>query len=460
VLRGWGPEPQVGEAWERTRGMSVYVAVLSTCRAAAVRLADSTHRGSRFTRAAHRRSLWPRARDRNSAEPAALIVIQNIPFALDRRVRSEAAALGAAGWHVSVICPQDATDPQTFILDGVRVYTYPPAGPTRGSFSFAVEFIYSWFQTARLSLRVWRGPGFDVLQACNPPDTYWLLGLFWKAAGVQFMFDQHDLCPEVYEAKFGKRGMLYRGLRLLERCAYLAADHVIVPNSSYQEVALRRGRVAQERVSVVMSTPDANIMRPGVPTPKLRFGARYLVCYVGIMAPQDGVDRLLRAAHHLVHVIGRIDCHFALLGYGDSFEELRWQSTSLGLDEYVTFTGRVGQAEVHKWLSTADVGVTPDSKNDFNDRSTMNKTLEYMAHEVPVVASDLLETRRSAGSAAVYVRTEVEMAQAIDELLNDPARRRRMGLAGRELIEGPLAWRHQAMNLVCAYNTLALTQST
>ena len=396
--------------------------------------------------AAHRR--------RRMTGPAALIIIQNIPFALDRRVRSEASALREAGWRVSVICPRGKGEAKDFELDGVHVHTYRPAPTTRGLLSFVLEFAYAWLQTARLSLRVRRRHGFDVLQACNPPDTYWLLGLFWKPAGVRFVFDQHDLCPEVYEAKFDKRGILHRVLRVLERCSYAVADHVLTPNDSYRDVSLERGGVSPEKVSVVMSSPDPSRMRRGRATPDFRHGARHLVCYVGIMGPQDGVDRLLRATHHLVHVMGRTDVHIGLLGYGDSLEDLRRQSRQLGLERRVTFTGRVDQAEIHRWLSTADVGVTPDPYNDFNDRSTMNKTLEYMAHEVPVVATDLLETRRSAGAAAFYVRTEEQMAEAIDRLLDDPEQRREMALAGRRRIEGPLAWCHQAKVLAYVYASL------
>jgi glycosyltransferase involved in cell wall biosynthesis len=195
-------------------------------------------------------------------------------------------------------------------------------------------------------------------------------------------------------------------------------------------------------------------MRRGTSSAGLRGDARFLVCYVGIMGPQDGVDRLLRAAHHFVYVLGRRDTRFGLLGYGDSLLQLRRQATELGLDPWVVFTGRVSQEEIHRWLSSAHIGVTPDPRNEFNDRSTMNKTLEYMAHEVPVVASDLTETRRSAGGAAIYVDDEVAMAEAIATLLDDPARRKELGHRGRARIEGDLSWRHQAPRLVRAYRSL------
>ncbi|WP_233507509.1 glycosyltransferase family 4 protein, partial [Jiangella anatolica] len=397
------------------------------------------------------------ARRRAGASKRVLIVVQNIPLRYDRRVRSECRALLDAGYGVTVICPKDTADePDEQVADGVVVRSYPPPPATSGLVSYLVEFVVCWLRTARLSLRAARAEGFDVIQACNPPDTYWLLGLLWKLRGKKFVYDQHDLCPEVYEARFGKRGPLYRALLLLERATYATADRVVSPNPSYQEIALTRGKLPIERTTVVMSSPDPELMRRGEPHPELRGGREFLVCYIGIMGPQDGVDRLLDAAAHYVHVLGRTDTRFALLGYGDSLDDLRAQCTRLGLDEWVTFTGRVDQAELGRWLSTADVGVTPDPPCEFNHRSTMNKTLEYMAHEVAVVATDLRETMRCAGPAAEYVPDgdPVVMAKTIAMLLDDPNRRARMGATGRQRIETELAWQLQARDYVALYNGL------
>ncbi|WP_205740805.1 glycosyltransferase family 4 protein [Haloactinopolyspora alba] len=389
--------------------------------------------------------------------PRVLVVVQNIPVRIDRRVRSECRALLDAGYGVTVVCPKEHPDePDRHELDGVVVRSYPPPPSTSGPLSYLVEFVVCWLRTARLSVRVARAEGFDVLQACNPPDTYWLLGLAWKARGKRFVYDQHDLCPEVYEARFGRRGPLYRVLRWLERATYAVADRVVSPNPSYREVALRRGRVPAARCTVVMSTPDPAAMIRGREHPELRAGRTYLACYVGIMGPQDGVDRLLDAIAHYVHVLGRDDCRFALLGYGDSLDDLRRQATRLGIDHRVTFTGRIDQDELGRWLSTADIGVTPDPPCEFNHRSTMNKTLEYMAHEVAVVATDLRETMRCAGPAAVYVPDgePVAMAEAFAELLDDPVRRKTMGAAGRDRIETDFAWADQARGYVGVYDEL------
>ncbi|NED95105.1 glycosyltransferase family 4 protein [Phytoactinopolyspora alkaliphila] len=385
------------------------------------------------------------------------MVVQNLPLRFDRRVRMECQALLGAGYGVTVICPKAMPDePDQHQLDGVTVRSYPAPPATSGLLSYVLEFVVCWLRTARLSVRTARAEGFDVLQACNPPDTYWLLGLVWKLRGKKFVFDQHDLCPEVYEAKFGKRGALHRVLLLLERATYRVADRVISPNPSYQEIAVERGGVPVERTTVVMSTPDPALMVRRDVDPSLRAGRRRLVCYVGIMGPQDGVDGLLEAIHLYVHAMGRDDAHFALLGYGDSLDELKARSKRLRIEDYVTFTGRVDHDELNHWLSTADVGVTPDPPCEFNDRSTMNKTLEYMAHGVPVVASDLKETRRCAGPAAEYVpdADPAVMAKTIAAVLDDPARRREMAMAGRIRIERHLAWPDQARAYLAMYNHL------
>jgi glycosyltransferase involved in cell wall biosynthesis len=273
---------------------------------------------------------------------------------------------------------------------------------------------------------------------------------------MRFVFDQHDLNPEVYASRFGRqRGPLYAGLLALERAAYAVADHVISTNESYRDVALRRGRRHDDTVSVVRSGPDAERMQRGAPVPSLRKGRKHLLVWLGIMGPQDGVDGVLHAMRSLVDR-GRDDVHLALLGFGDCLDELRALATDLDLDDHVTFTGRVGPDQIRDYLSTASVGLSPDPMSPLNDVSTMNKTLEYMAHELPVVAFDLKETQVSAGDAAVYVRSgDIDgYAAAVAELLDDSERRREMGLLGRRRIEDEFAWQHQAPRYVEVYREL------
>lgn len=399
-----------------------------------------------------------RASSRTERQPRVLVVVQNMSYLFDRRVQNEAKALVAAGIGVTVVCPKATVDePDRHVVDGVVVRSYPSLGATAGVLSYLREFALAWLLTTRLTWRAHREEGFDVLQACNPPDTYWALGWLWRAWGKDFVFDQHDLNPEVFADRFGtgsvRNRVLHRLLLLLERVTYASASHVVVPNESYREVAVQRGSVPRDRTTVVMSTPDHRLMQRGEPVPDARAGFAHLVAYVGVMGPQDGVDRLLRAVR-LLKDQGRADTRYVLMGFGDCRPQLQALTTQLDLDDCVHFTGRVTQQELRGWLSAADLGVTPDPCTPFTDRSTMNKTLEYMACGVPVVATDLTETRRSAGEAAEYVRTEHEMAQAIGRLLDDPERRAAMAVVGRARIEGELSWDRSAEAYVSALSAV------
>jgi glycosyltransferase involved in cell wall biosynthesis len=390
-----------------------------------------------------------------------LIIVQNLPVPLDRRVWLECRALRAAGYEVSVICPRGPDEAAREDLEGVHLYKYPPPPAARGLLGYLLEFGYCWLRTAWLSVRVRRRHRVDVLQACNPPDTYWALAALWRPWGVRFVFDQHDLNPELFRSRFGEpTGIAARAqlaaLLWLERMTYRLAHHVVVTNESYRAVATRRGRLPRERTTVVRSGPDTTAMRPLPGVAELRAGADHLLAYVGIMGPQDGIDVLLRIMDHLVHRLGRTDVHLVLMGFGDVLDDMRRYATELGLDAAVTFTGRVGPAEITDRLSTASLGMCPDLRTPLNDVSTMNKTMEYMAHALPVVAFDLLETRRSAGEAAVYVPSgdEAAFADAVAALLDDPGRRRAMGVAARTRCVRELDWQPQAEAYVGVFDDL------
>ncbi|MDQ4129510.1 MAG: glycosyltransferase family 4 protein, partial [Actinomycetota bacterium] len=397
------------------------------------------------------------ATDGSGSRRHVLIVVQNLPVPLDRRVWLECQSLAEAGFRVSVICPKGPGDPPFQVLDGIRLHKYDPPAAARSPLGFVREFAYCWLQTARLAACVAARERVDAIQACNPPDTYFSLAAMFKLTGARFVFDQHDLCPELYGVRFPEGpGHLLAALRALERATYRLADHVIATNESFREVALGRGGLAPDAVSVVRSGPVAARMRRGYPHSGLRNGCRYLGCYLGVMGPQDGVDLLLRAVAHLVHERGRRDCHFALLGFGDCFEDLRRLAGELDLTQWVTFTGRADDELISAYLSSADVGLAPDPKNGFNDLCSMNKVVEYMAFGLPVVSFDLKETRFSAGEAGVYVddNDPAAFALALDLLLDDPARRQRMGELARARIETQLSWEHQAATYVELYRRL------
>ncbi len=403
---------------------------------------------------------------RGSRPRRVLVIVQNLPVPLDRRVWLECQALMARGYRVSVICPKGPGDPARQTLDGVEIYKYAPAPEASGLVGYVREFGYSWVRTALLSVAVWRRTGFDVIQACNPPDTYWLLALLWRVRGVRFVYDQHDLNPELYLSRFGEPTSLsarlqYRGLLWLERMTYRVANRVISTNSSYRDVALRRGGLPGSEVTVVRSGPDTTQMRPVYPDPALRHGSDGLLAYLGIMGPQDDVDQLLLVMQELVHRRGRKRIRLVLMGFGDCLSDLKAQATELGLDENVVFTGRVGPAEIAAYLSSADLGLGPDLRTPLNDLSTMNKTMEYMAYCLPSVSFDLTEARLSAGDAGVFVPSGDigSFADAVESLLADGERRVRMGLAARDRVVRHLDWKAQAAAYVAVYDELFATMT-
>ncbi|TDW29929.1 glycosyltransferase family 4 protein [Cryobacterium psychrophilum] len=390
-----------------------------------------------------------------------LIIVQNLPVPLDRRVWLECQALRAQGYSVSVICPKGPGDPAREVIDGIGIYKYRPAPEARGATGFAIEFALSWIRTAALSLTVRRERGFDVIQACNPPDTYWLLGLLWRRKGVRFIFDHHDLNPELFLSRFGRpRGLAarfeYKTLLWLERMTFRVADHVISTNNSYRAIALRRGHLRTDQVTVVRSGPDTRVMRPIQPAADVAKMQDYLLVYLGIMGPQDNVDKVLEVVSELVQTRGRTDVRAVLMGFGDCLEALKAQSIAMGLGDRVHFTGRVGPETIANYLSAANIGVGPDEKTPLNDLSTMNKTMEYMAYALPSVSFDLTETRVSGGDSAIYVPSGDigAFADAVELLLDDPEARANLGRAARTRVASELDWQHQAQAYIRVFDTV------
>ena len=387
-----------------------------------------------------------------------LIIVQNLPVPFDRRVWLECQALVSAGHQVVVVCPKGDGDPDYEVIDTVQIYKYRPYAPGGSKLGFVSEYVYSFLATAWLMLKARRSGRFAIMQACNPPDIFWPLAMAFRAIdGTVFVFDHHDLCPELYQSRFPDGPQLpYRALRALERRTHRTARHVIATNDSYRDIAIRRSGKSPADVTVVRTGPDSQRLIRGEAQPELRRGHRYLAVYIGVMGPQDGVDIVVRAADVIVHELGRDDIAFTLIGKGDCFDELVALRDQLGLGGHVEFTGRAPDSQVAAIMSSADAGLCPDPKNPLNDVSTMNKTMEYMAYELPVVAFDLRETRVSAGDAAVYVTPNDvrEYAKAIVDLIDDEPRRVKLGKTGRLRVEQELDWSHQRRAYLDVYQRL------
>ncbi|VAW79318.1 Glycosyltransferase, partial [hydrothermal vent metagenome] len=379
-----------------------------------------------------------------------LIIVENLPSPFDRRVWQEATTLDEAGYEVSIICPTGkGYESKHELIDGIHIYRHNLPLEAEGALGYLMEYSAALFWEFVLAWRVLLTRGFDAIHACNPPDNIFLVGGFFKLFGKKFLFDHHDINPELYEAKFGRRDFFYKVMLAWERWTFKIADVSIATNESYKRIAIERGGMPEERVFVVRSGPKLERMKIMPPVNTLKKGRNYLVGYVGVMGAQEGIDYLLRSAKYIVHELGRTDVHFGLVGGGTSLEEMKAYANELGVGDYVTFTGRVPDQEMLEMLNTADVCVNPDVANEMNDKSTMNKIMEYMALGKPIVQFDLSEGRFSAQEASLYAREndEQDMANKIIELLDNPQKREEMGAFGRKRVEEELAWNHEVPKL-------------
>jgi glycosyltransferase involved in cell wall biosynthesis len=385
--------------------------------------------------------------------PAVCIIIENLPVPIDRRVWQEARTLRDAGYRVSIICPKGSGFQKSReTLEGIEIYRHW-LWEASGPLGYLLE--YSWALTAQflLSLRVYARTRFRVLQACNPPDTIFLIGLFFKLLGVRFIFDHHDLNPELYETKFHRHDFGYKLVCWAERLTFRTANVSIATNESYREVAMVRGGMRRERTFVVRSCPDLTKIRIRPPQPELKEGRSQLVVYLGVMGHQDGLDLLLESIAFLSKLRKCEDTLFVLIGSGPELPRLKVLASQKGLDVLVKFTGRLPDEDVAAYFSTAAFGVAPDRATPMNDKSTMNKILEYMAFGLPVVLYDLTEGRRSAGDAALYARNDdpEDFALKLRTLLDSESLRAELGVRGRKRIEEELNWENEERALLEAY---------
>jgi glycosyltransferase involved in cell wall biosynthesis len=387
-----------------------------------------------------------------------LIIVENLPVPFDRRVWAEAQSLQHAGYQVSIICPRGPFADAPFeSIGGIEIHRHPLPIQAKGKLAYLAEYGSALFWEFYYSVKVLRGRGFDAIHACNPPDLIFLIGAFYKYLfGKKFIFDHHDLNPELFEAKFGHRGLLWKTLAFLERLTFKVADISIATNQSYARVAVDRGGMKPDRVFVVRSGPNLARVTEMPPSPKWCNGRAHLVAYVGVIGEQEGIDLLLESVKHITSTRQRSDVQFVVVGSGPSLETLRQSCAQMRLSDFVTFTGRVDDATLFEVLSTAQVCVNPDRPNAMNDMSTMNKIMEYMALGKPIVQFDLAEGRVSAMAASLYARNTdtSDFGDKILELIDDPDRRDKMGALGRQRVREELSWEHEEPKLIAAYKTL------
>jgi glycosyltransferase involved in cell wall biosynthesis len=393
----------------------------------------------------------------NRRQKRILMLVENLPVPFDRRMWMEATTLVGAGYGVSIICPQGDYADRFEVREGVNIYRYPLPSLS-GITGHLMEYGWAVPATFLLALAVWWRDGFDVIHSANPPDLFFIVGAFFKILGKKFVFDHHDLVPEMCNARWTgwKWAVLHRVCRWAEYATFRTADRVIATNESYRRVAVTRGRVPADRVVVVRSGPRLSRFQPVPAQLALKNGRTFMVAYLGVMGPNDGLEYLLQAIGHIVNEEQRTDIQFVLIGAGDLHRAIMNLSKQLRVDEYVRFTGRIPDDDVIALLSSSDVCVAPDPSDPVNDLSTMNKIIEYMALGKPIVAFDLREARVSAGDAAAYATPNdpVSFAREVLALLASPERRRAMGESARHRFETSLAWELQVDTLVALHRDL------
>ena len=386
------------------------------------------------------------------------IVVENLPVPFDRRVWQEATSLHEAGAEVTVICPKTKKYPLEYEeLEGVKIYRHP-LPEAKGTLDYFKEYFWALFHEFRLLLKVFRKQGVqDVIHACNPPDLIFIAAApFFFLTRCRFLFDHHDINPELWIAKFGKKGLGYRAMILAERFTYFFAKHAIVTNESYKEIAMRRGHKREEDVTVVRSGPNLSKLKIGAAKPEVKKGFKYLVGYIGVMGQQEGVDLLLNSVDYIVNKKNRKDVRFCIMGGGPSLEELRELNEKMGLTDYVEFPGRVSDEFLADVMNTADVCVNPDLPSEMNDKSTMNKIMEYMAFGKPMVQFTLKEGMFSAQKASLYAKnTDTDdFAEKILWLLDNPDKAAEMGAFGRKRVQTELSWDFERPKLIGAYKKI------
>jgi glycosyltransferase involved in cell wall biosynthesis len=385
------------------------------------------------------------------------MLIENVPFPQDPRVFPEAQALISNGFRVSVICPALSGQPWREIINGVHVFRYPAPPEKKTFFGYFWEYGYSLVVIFAISILVSFKPGFDIIHAANPPDILVFIAIFYKLFGKRFIFDHHDLSPELYYARFRDKGSknLYRTLLWLERLSCSSADYIITTNQSYKRIEMQRDHVKEGKITIVRNGPSDQLLKT-VPALGLGQTEKKNIVYAGVIGNQDGVEHLIRALHYVINSFGRTNILCIIIGDGNALSDIKALSVELRLTDYILFTGWIEKTEVISLLRSADICVAPEPSNRYNDNSTMIKIMEYMAVGKPIIAFDLPEHRVSAQEAALYARPndELDFSLKIAELMDDTERRRKMGEFGRDRVEKDLAWSHQIQYLLEAYGKL------
>ena len=379
-----------------------------------------------------------------------LIVVENLPVPFDRRVWQEANTLSENGAKVSIICPiMKGYTKRYEVINEIEIYRHPLPFEASGAIGYLLEYSTALFWEFWLSIKIYSKKKFHVIHGCNPPDLIFIVALFYKLFGVKYVFDHHDINPELFIAKYNKKGFFYRLMVFFEKLTFKTANFSIATNESYKEIAIRRGGMDPIKVQVIRSGPKLDRLQILPPDVKYKKGRKFLIGYVGVIGEQEGIDLLLQSLKIIISK--RQDIQLAIVGGGTHVEELKKLCSQLNLDDFVDFYGRVSDEVLVGVLNTADVCVNPDKPTEMNNLSTMNKIMEYMALKKPIVQFDLKEGRFSAVEASLYAKDIIDFSEKIEFLLDDEVLRFKMGNYGYDRVIKELSWDHESEKLVKFY---------
>lgn len=388
-----------------------------------------------------------------------LFIVENLPLPFDRRVWQEANTLKNNGANVFIICPKmKGYSGSLEEIKGIKIFRHYIPKEGNGPIGYLLEYGISLLFELFLSFKIFIKFGFDIIHICNPPDLLFLVTLPYKLLGKKVIFDHHDINPELYVAKYNKKDFFYLLMLKLEYLTFKFADISIATNGSYKKIAIERGKMPETNVTVVRSGPNLDRIKLMEPIEQLKRGKRYLIGYVGVIGAQEGIDHLIDVTEILMREFKRDDFAVTICGSGPALESMIIYTKQKKLESIIEFKGRISDDHLFEILNTCDVCVNPDVWNEMNDKSTMNKIMEYMALCKPIVQYDLSEGRFSAQDASLYAKpnNREDFAAKINLLLDNKDLRERMGKFGRKRVEQKLSWQFEEKNLLKAYSKLLL----
>jgi len=384
----------------------------------------------------------------------ALLIVQNNSFPFDKRVYREATSLKENGYNVFVICPRSNHDKEKeLVYEEIHIKRYKDYLAKGGVVSYLLEYASSVLKIFFLFLASVIKNKIDVVHVANPPDFFWPIALTCKLFGIKFIYDQHDLSPEMSMVKFQNR-ILKKLLMLNEKLTVKFADAIIVVNNNFKERLITEWGTDRNKITVVYNGPHESFRVIQNDAMSDKYKNKKVILYIGLMTVNDNIEVIVNAANELINNRNKKDLHFVLIGDGDVRKKMEELAASYSITKNIEFTGIVNHDMVRKFLNVAEVCIAPDLPNGLNEYLTLVKVLEYMKTSKAFVAFKLKETMDFANGAGLYADDEADFASKIIYLLENPDVSATMGALGSKIINDNYLWSHSEEKLLNLYKSL------